>query len=421
MKSPRLCIASIPCLVLAAAAVVVADDWPQFRGPAGLGIGQMSSLPAEWNDAKNVVWKTELPGAGTSSPVVVKNRVFLTCQTGYAVDPNNPGDINDLKRHVLCIDAENGKSLWKWDAETVLPEIDTRRFRSYASSTPVVDDDAVYCFLGKSGVVALDHSGKLLWQASVGKETHGWGSASSPILYQNLVIVNAFVECRQLVALDKRTGKEVWRAGELKESWNTPLLVSLPDGKTELVVAISGEILAFDPATGKELWSCDGHRWYIVPSLVAHKGIVYCLSGKGVEAAKAVRAGGRGDVTDTHVLWTTKKGSNVSSPVYYQGHLYFAHEVTGVAYCLNAATGDVVYEARLPRAGGVYASPVIGGDKLYYLSRWGGTFVLAAKPEYELLAQNQLEDQRDVNSSPAISNNRLFLRMNRYLYCIGQN
>jgi outer membrane protein assembly factor BamB len=386
-----------------------------------LGIGQVSSLPAEWSDMKNLVWKTELPGAGTSSPVVVENRVFLTYQTGYAVDPNNPGDINDLKRHVLCIDAESGKCLWKWDAETVLPEIDTRRFRSYASSTPVVDDEAVYCFLGKSGVVALDHSGKLLWKASVGKETHGWGSASSPILYQNLVIVNAFVECGQLVALDKRTGKEVWRAGELKESWNTPLLVSLADGKTELVVAISGKILAFDPATGEELWSCDGHRWYIVPSLVTHKGIVYCLSGKGVEAAKAVRAGGRGDVTDTHVLWTTKKGSNVSSPVYHQGHLYFAHEVTGVAYCLNAATGDVVYETRLPRAGGVYASPVIGGDKLYYLSRWGGTLVLAAKPEYELLAQNQLEDQRNVNSSPAISNNRLFLRMNRYLYCIGEN
>jgi outer membrane protein assembly factor BamB len=197
--------------------------------------------------------------------------------------------------------------------------------------------------------------------------------------------------------------------------------VSLPNGKTELVVAISGKILAFDPATGEALWSCDGHRWYIVPSLVAHQGIVYCLSGKGVEAAKAVRAGGRGDVTDTHVLWTTKKGSNVSSPVYHEGHLYFAHEVTGVAYCLNASTGVVVYEKPLPQSGGVYASPVLGDDKLYYVSRWGGTMVLAAKPEYELLARNQLEDQRDVNSSPAISNNRLFLRMNRYLYCIGEN
>jgi outer membrane protein assembly factor BamB len=147
---------------------------------------------------------------------------------------------------------------------------------------------------------------------------------------------------------------------------------------------------------------------------------VYCLSGKGVEAAKAVRAGGRGDVSDTHVLWTTGKGSNVSSPIYHQGYVYFAHESTGVAYCLNATNGEIVYEERLPRAGGVYASPVISDGKLYYLSRWGGVMVLAAKPEFELLAQNQLEDQRNVNASPAIWNNRLLLRMNRYLYCIGE-
>ncbi len=422
MKSLQFQTVLILCLTLflglSEAARALAEGWPQFRGPGGLGISKASALPTRWSDTDNVVWKTEIPGAGASSPVVYRNRVFLTYQTGYAVDPSEPGDINDLKRHVLCVDADTGKSQWEWQAETVLPEVDTRRFRSYASSTPAVDDKRVYCFFGKSGVLALDHSGKLLWQTSVGEKTHGWGSASSPVLYQNLVIVNAFVECGQLVALDKETGKEVWRSGELKESWNTPLLVNLPNGETELVVAISGKLLAFDPATGKPLWFCEGHKWYIVPSLVAHEGIVYCLSGKGVEAAKAVRAGGRGDVTNTHVLWTTQKGSNVSSPVYHDGHLYFAHEVTGVAYCLNAATGDVVYQQRLPRVGGVYASPVLADGKLYYLSRWGGTVVLAAKPEYELLAQNQLEDQRDVNSSPAISTNRLFLRMNRYLYCI---
>ena len=424
MKSSRFRTVSILwlvlCLGLSEAAVAIAEDWPQFRGHGGLGISQASALPTHWSDTENVVWKAEIPGAGASSPVVYGNRVFLTYQTGYAVDPRNPGDINNLKRHVLCVDAVSGKSLWTWQAKTVLPEVDTRRFRSYVSSTPAVDDERVYCFFGKSGVVALDHIGNPLWQTSVGEETHGWGSASSPVLYQNLVIVNAFVECGQLVALDKQTGKEVWRAGELKESWNTPLLVSLPNEETELVVATSGKILGFDPATGRPLWSCDGHQWYIVPSLVAHKGVVYCISGKGVEAAKAVRAGGRGDVTDTHVLWTTKKGSNVSSPIYHQGYLYFAHEVTGFAYCLNAATGDVVYEERLPRVGGVYASPVLGDGKLYYLSRWGGTVVLAAKPEYQLLAQNHLKDQRDVNSSPAISANRLFLRMNRYLYCIGE-
>lgn len=410
----------VAMLVFLQALSADADDWAQFRGPGGLGISRASSLPVKWSDDENVVWKTELEGVGTSSPVVYKGRVFLTYQTGYAVDPDNLGDIDDLKRHVSCLDAESGKSLWKWDAETVLPEVDTRRFRSYASSTPAVDDERVYCYLGKSGVVALDHDGNFLWRSSVGTETHGWGSASSPVLYGDLVIVNAFVECGQLVALDKKTGKERWRAGELKESWNTPVLVPLPDGKTELVVAISGKVLGFDPATGESLWSCDAHRWYIVPSLVAQDGVVFCLSGKGVEAAKAIRAGGRGDVTESHVVWTTRKGSNVSSPIYYKGHIYFAHESTGVAFCLDAKSGEIVYQERLPRSGGVYASPVIGDGKLFYLSRRGGILVLAAKPEFELLAQNQMEDQRDVNASPAISNHRLFLRMNRYLYCIGE-
>lgn len=414
---------ALPSLFIAMLSSTIAgvDDWPQFRGPGGLGVSTSKSLPSEWNDSNNIVWKTELPGSGTSSPVVFQNRIFLTYQTGYAVDHNNPGDINDLKRHVLCLDAKSGNRLWKWDATTAFPEIDTRRFRSYASSTPAVDDDGVYCFLGKSGVVALDHEGNELWKTSVGSKTHGWGSASSPILYKDLVIVNAFVECGQLVALNKKTGKEVWRAGELKESWNTPLVVTLANGKSELVVAISGKLLAFDPDNGDPLWSCDSHKWYIVPSLVAHEGIVYCLSGKGVEATKAVRAGGRGDVTNSHVLWTTKKGSNVSSPVYYEGHLYFANDATGVAYCLDAKTGDIVYEKRLPRAGGVYGSPVIGDQKLYYLSRWGGTIVLAAKPEFEVLAQNHLEGQRNVNSSPAIANDQIFLRMNGSLFCIGKN
>ena len=396
------------------------DDWRQFRGPGGLGVSRASALPTRWSDSENVVWKTEIPGAGASSPIVHGNRVFLTYQTGYAVDRKDSGNIEDLKRHVLCVDAARGEILWRWQAKTVLPEKKTPRFLGYASSTPAADSERVYCFFGKSGVVALSHKGKPLWQTSVGERTHGWGSASSPVLYRDLVILNAFVECGQLVALDKKTGKEMWRAGELKESWNTPLLVPLPNGNTELVVAISGKILGFDPATGKSLWSCAGHRWYIVPSMVAHKGVVYCLSGKGVEATKAVRAGGRGDVTATHVLWTAKKGSNVPSPLYHEGHLYFAHERSGVAYCLNAETGNVVYEKRLARVGGVYASPVLGAGKLYYLSRWGGTLVLAAKPKYELLAQNHLEDQRDVFPSPAISGNRLFLRMNRFLYCIGQ-
>ncbi|MBW8040271.1 MAG: PQQ-binding-like beta-propeller repeat protein [Planctomycetes bacterium] len=399
---------------------VYCSDWPQFRGPGGLGVAKANSLPTSWSDGENIIWKATIPGAGASSPVIYGNRVFLTCFTGYGVDGRSSGNINDLKRHLLCLDGGSGGILWQKEVKTVLPESKSSRFPGYASSTPAVDVDRVYCFFGKSGVIAFDHSGNQLWHRSVGNNTHGWGSAASPVLYKNLVIINAFVECGQLIALDKTSGREVWRAGGLKESWNTPLLVELPNGKTELVVAISGKILGFEPATGKQLWECKGHRWYIVPSLTANNGVVYCLSGKGVEAIKAVRAGGRGDVSDTHLLWTVKKGTNVPSAIYHEGHIYFVHESKEIAYCLNAKTGDVVYEERLPRIGGIYASAIMGAGKIYYVSRGGGTFVLAAKPKYELLAHNRLEGDRNANASPAVTGQRLVLRLDRFLYCIGK-
>ena len=399
---------------------VYGGNWPQFRGPGGLGIAEDDELPTNWSGEENVIWKATIPGAGASSPVVYGDRVFLTCFTGYGVDGSSSGNIDSLKRHILCLDAGSGEILWQKDVKTVLPESKTSRFLGYASSTPAVDADRVYCFFGKSGVITFDHSGNQLWHRSVGDNTHGWGSAASPVLYEDLVIINAFVECGQLIALDKTSGREVWRAGGLKESWNTPLLVDLPDGKTELVVAISGKILGFEPATGKQLWECVGHRWYIVPSLIANNGVVYCLSGKGVEAIKAVRAGGRGEISDTHLLWTVKKATNVPSAIYHEGHIYFVHESKGIAYCLNAMTGDVVYEERLPRIGGVYASAIMGAGKIYYVSRRGGTFVLAAKPKYELLAHNRLEGDRNANASPAAKGQRLIMRMDRFLYCIGQ-
>jgi outer membrane protein assembly factor BamB len=399
---------------------VYGGDWSQFRGLGGLGIAEASSLPTRWSDGENVVWKATIPGAGASSPVIYGNRVFLTCFTGYGVDGSSSGSIDNLKRHLLCLNVESGNILWQKAVKTVLPELKTPRFPGYASSTPTVDADRVYCFFGKSGVIAFDHSGNQLWHRSVGDNTHGWGSAASPVLYKNLVIINAFVECGQLVALDKTSGKEVWCAGELKESWNTPLLVDLPDGKTELVIAISGKILGFEPDTGKQLWECDGHRWYIVPSLIANNGVVYCLSGKGVEAIKAVRAGGRGDVSDTHVLWKVKKGTNVPSAVYHEGHIYFAHETKGIVYCLNAKTGDVVYEEPILGMGGIYASAIAGAGKIYYVSRHSGTFVLAAKPKYELLAHNKLEGDRNAHASPAVNGQQLVLRKDRFLYCIEE-
>jgi outer membrane protein assembly factor BamB len=196
--------------------------------------------------------------------------------------------------------------------------------------------------------------------------------------------------------------------------------VTNPDGQTELVVAIFGRVLGIDPATGKQLWSCATDiTWYMVPSLVAHDGVVYCVGGRGGGGALAVRTGGRGDVTTTHRLWMTRKGSNVPSPVYHNGHLYWINESNAHAYCADAATGTVVYEERVGRADTVYASALLADGKVYYLDRQGRTFVVAAKPEFDLLATNDLRDGSTFNASPVALDNRLYIRSDKALYCIG--
>jgi outer membrane protein assembly factor BamB len=293
------------------------------------------------------------------------------------------------------------------------------RDHGYASSTPLVDSDRLYVFLGKSGVFAFTHEGKQLWQADVGDKVHGWGSASSPVLYQDLVIINAAVESESLVALNKETGKQVWRTGGMKESWNTPILVPAPGGKQELVVAIAGKVLGFDPATGEQLWSCStGIGWYMVPSVVNQQEMVYCIGGRS-GGGLAVRAGGRGDVTQSRRVWTITKGSNVSSPVFHEGHLYFLHESSGVAYCVEAATGKLVFEERLPGPSPFYASPILAGGRLYAVTRRGTVFVLAAKPQYAQLARNEIGDRSSFDASPAVAGSTLLIRSDKFLYCIG--
>ncbi|MCS6863241.1 MAG: PQQ-binding-like beta-propeller repeat protein, partial [Abditibacteriales bacterium] len=255
----------------------------------------------------------------------------------------------------------------------------------------------------------------------VGSRTHRYGSAASPVVYKDWVIVNASVESESLVALDRRTGREVWRAGGIRDAWNTPHLVRTSNGTMELVVAINGAVLGFDPERGEQRWRCAGVEDYITPSVVSYDGVVYALLGRA-GGVLAVRAGGRGDVTDTHVLWRLTKGRNVASPVYYQGYLYFVTEALGVVRCLDAKSGAAAYEERLtPAPGEVYASPVIADGKLYIVSRERGAFVLAAKPQFELLAHNDLGDRSLFNASPAVSGGHLLLRSDRFLYSIGMN
>jgi outer membrane protein assembly factor BamB len=395
-------------------------DWLQFRGGEGLGTSGETRLPVTWGPDENIVWKTELPGAGTSSPILIGDRIYLTCYSGFGIPEKPQGSMNDLKLHIVCLNRKDGAIRWTRPLEPKLPEQQTiRDEHGYSSSTPVADDERVYVFFGKTGVFAFSHDGERLWHADVGSKLNGWGSAASPILYGDLVIVNASVESDSLVALNKTTGEEKWRTGGIREAWNTPLLAKAPDGKTELVVPIIRNILGFDPATGEKLWTCDtGIDWYMVPCAVAQDGIVYCIGGR-TGGALAVRAGGRGNVEQSHRLWTGKKGSNVSSPIAHNGHMYWMHDSQGIAYCASLSTGDIVYEQRIPRADQVYASPVLGDGKLYYVSRGGRTFVIAAQPEFKLLATNELEQRGRFDASPAIADGRLFIRSNRFLYCIG--
>jgi outer membrane protein assembly factor BamB len=407
-------------LALFSASIVSAADWPRFRGPDGSGISPEKGLPVTWSAKSGIAWKTDLPGPGASSPVFIGDKIFLTCWTGYAV-PGQPGGAEaNLNRHLLCLDRKTGKILWDKAVAAKLPEVKlSRGGEGYASSTPVADAERVYCFFGKTGVFAFDHAGKQLWQADVGDGIRGWASSASPILHGDLVIVNASIESESVVALDKTTGKERWRAKDIREAYNTPLVVKTGDGKDELVVVGRPKMFGFDPATGAALWNCNTDiTWYMVPSVVAHDGVVYCIGGRSGVLGLAVRTGGKGDVTRTHRLWTSKKGGNVSSPVYHDGHIYWMNDADGTAFCAKAATGEVVYGERVPRAGGVYASALLADGRIYYVGRDGRTFVVAAKPQFELLATNELGDRSNHDATPAAADGKLFLRSDKALYCV---
>jgi len=396
-------------------------DWPRFRGPSGMGASSASGLPVTWSDDENIVWKTPLPGPGASSPIVFGDRIYLTAYTGYLVPDQPGGSLDELKRHLIAVRRDNGEIMWNEAVPAKLPEESRIRDHGYAANTPAADADRVYVFFGKSGVFAYDHAGGQLWQTDVGSKTSGWGTAASPVLYKDLVFINASVESESIVALDRQTGDEKWRAGGIREAWNTPVIVTADSGREELVIAAKGQVLAFDPDSGASLWSCKTDiTWYMVPTAVAADGIVYYLGGRSGVAGLAVRAGGSGDVTATHRLWTSMKGSNVTSPVYLDGHLYWMHEKLGVAYCAKADTGKVVYEQRLDRAGQVYASPLLADGRIYYLTRNGRAFVLSATPQFNQLAMNELGDRSLFNASPAVAGNRILLRSDKYLYCLGE-
>ena len=394
-------------------------NWPSFRGPQGMGIVPSIDLPLTW-DASDVAWKTALPGSGASSPITFGDHIYLTAYSGHFVPGESGGGIDQLHRHVIALDRQTGRIDWDKRIKAKLPEEERIRDHGYAANTPAADSQRVYAFLGKSGVFAFDHDGNQLWQTDVGDDTSGWGTAASPLLFEDLVIINASVESGSLIALDRATGQQRWRTSGLREAWNTPIIVTAQSGRKELVVSRHGDVLAFDPASGQQLWSCKTDiSWYMVPTAIASNGVVYVLGGRSGTAALAVRAGGRGDVTETHRLWTSTAGSNVTSPLYRNGYLFWMSDNSGIAYCAKADTGKLLYEKRLNRAGQVYACPVLSGDKIYYVTRRGKVFVIQATPEFQLLATNDLADGSRFDASPAVDGTRLLFRSEKYLYCIA--
>jgi outer membrane protein assembly factor BamB len=319
----------------------------------------------------------------------------------------------------------------------------------------VSDGEKVFVFFGKSGVHAYDLNGKQLWTADVGDglSRMGWGSASSPILYKNLVIVTALVESQTLYALDKETGKVVWKqeAKGFDGMWGTPALVEV-DGRTELVFAVPYEIWGMDPATGKMLWYCDAVNVnYICSSILVDGSTVYAAeSGPGGSGRIAVRAGGSGDVTKTHVLWSNRESGRIGTPVAVDGRLYWVSG--GVANCVDAKTGERVYQSRLtggsaasppggnrpgarpgspggfpggggrggPGGGQDYSSAVAADGKLFYVRRSGEAAVLKLGDKFEQLATNRFDEGGDFSASPAVSNGELFIRSSKFLYCIAE-
>jgi len=341
------------CLTLLVLSTVNADDWPRFRGPNGSGV-TASAVPTEFGHTKNLKWKLVLPGRGVSSPIVVGKKVFVTCYSGYGV-PGGSEDIKDLKRHLVCLDRDTGKILWKRTVDGVSHEDPYRGMgvpaHGYTSHTPVSDGKQVFCFYGKSGVVAYDMDGKQQWHVKVGKESgrQEWGSAASPIEFEDLVIVNASDESEALVALDKATGKEKWRAeaSGLAGVWGTPVLMKTPKS-TEVVIAVPEEIWGLDAKTGAFNWYSPGPSDRSTShSLVPVGDMVVSMGGRGGNSI-AVKAGGKDKVSEDHIVWEDRASGRFASPVAYKDVIF---QVSGdVVASYSAKDGKRIRQARIPGA-----------------------------------------------------------------------
>jgi outer membrane protein assembly factor BamB len=433
-------ISLIALSVISSAAAARGSNWPQWRGPASQGVSEEKGLPSEWGDKKNVAWKTPIPGNGHSSPIVWGNRIFLTTAVegpvveGHQVykhilggkefkHPDWAGSDHSYTFKVICVDASKGKVLWEQTAYDG-PVFDHRHRRNtYASPTPVTDGKYVYAFFGSEGLYCYDFAGKLVWKQSLGGIPQlGMGPGSSPVLYENIVVVTADQDggdTSYIVALDKKTGKQVWKTPRNNHaSWATPVLVKIAT-RTELVVSGSEWVVSYDPATGKELWKCKGVESHAIPTPVVMGDIAVLSAGSQAKRAMAIKLGGSGDITDSpNILWKYQKGTAyVPSPILYGDYVYLMTDA-GILTCLDVKTGEVKYEGgRPPVPAKFMASPVAFDQKILLTSEDGDTFVLKAGPTFEVIRTNSLGEP--IYSSPAIANGKIYIRGAKHLYCIA--
>jgi len=382
------------------------SQWPCFRGPTGQGIALEPEFPLSWSRTENILWKAELSGRGNSSPVIWGDRLFITSASR-----------DGKTRELFCFSRSQGRLLWQRAAPAPQKIERIIRKNSYASSTPVTDGERVIAFFGNSGFVCYDMNGELQWKRHVGYFTTTHGPGTSPVIYRDKII---FIQDQNrgesvFIALDKQTGGKLWQHDRREAMcWANPVIVRVAD-HDELIYNGSFHVKGYNPDTGLELWSLAGPTREAIPMIVTGGGLIYSASGRN-GIILAIRPGGKGDITRTHLRWLNERGGpHVPSPVYYQGRLHLVSDM-GVAMCLEAASGDIVWQERLK--GRFSMSPIIAGDKLILINEKGLAYILQAGETLSILAQNDLGEE--TLATPAVLGGRIYIRTASNLYCISE-
>jgi len=418
------------------AARPASEDWPQFRGPRGDGRSQAVGLPLVWSETQNVAWKTAVPGRGWSSPVVWGEHLWVTTALETLATPEEKKKIlagnkyektlaiaKTVSLWAVCVHRETGKLLHNVRLFQVDEPQAIHKLNSYATPTPVVEPGRVYCDFGTYGTACLDSAtGEILWTRRLSVD-HQVGPASSPVLYNNLlVVVRDGCDAQYVTALDKRTGKTVWQTDrpaidlddEFKKAFSTPLLIEEAD-RRQLVVPGAKWVVAYDPATGAPVWRVDDVKGYsnIPRPVFGHSLVDVRTDGPGRQLW-AIRIDGRGDVTETHVVWKSKKQMpKRTSPLLVGDEIYVVSD-NGVVTCLDALTGRSRWVRRI--GGNYFASPVYADGRIYFCSEEGKTVVLRPGGKAEKLAENRIDGR--LVASPAIAGKAIFLRTDTHLYRI---